>query len=575
MIRMNLIGMVVNEIERINNNFDETLNYVHEFAFAAGLQHNDVYTFKHALQQDDREDFLQAAIKEIDDHEKRGHWELVPRTSIPKEAKTILSIWSFKRKRYPDGRILKHKARICAHGDMQQWGQIYWETYSPVVSWLSIRTLLTLSKILELDTKSIDFVLAFPQADLDVDIFMELPSGFEVANNIGGVRYILRLKKNLYGLKQAGLNWFDKLRKGLEDRGFVQSKIDPCVFMRHDCIIVTYVDDCIMFVKDIKVADTLVKSLQEGPEKFDFTDEGSVHNYLGVEIIDRPDIHKKAFEMKQPYLIERILETVQIDSKTNVKDTPVTKPLLTKDKSGEERRNNWNYRSVIGMLNYLQGTTRPDISMPVHQCARFNNDPKLSHERAVKRICKYLLGSKGRGCICIPDFSKGIQCFVDADFVGCWTPEEACNPENVLSRTGYIIFYAGCPLIWCSKLQTEIALSTTEAEYIALSQALRQVIPLLYFMDEITKIFKTSLPKPQIHCKVFEDNESCIAVAKSKKFTPRTKHIALKYHHFRRFVDKGVIEICSIDTTKQTADALTKPLCRDLFVFHRTRMIGW
>ena len=115
----------VDHIERINSNFDETLNYVHEFAFAAGLQHNDVYTFKHALQQDDREDFLQAAIKEIDDHKKCGHWELVPRNSIPKEAKTILSIWSFKRKRYPDGRILKHKARICAHGGMQQWGQNY------------------------------------------------------------------------------------------------------------------------------------------------------------------------------------------------------------------------------------------------------------------------------------------------------------------------------------------------------------------------------------------------------------------------------------------------------------------
>ena len=115
------------------------------------------------------------------------------------------------------------------------------------------------------------------------------------------------------------------------------------------------------------------------------------------------------------------------------------------------------------MLSYLQGTTRPDISMLVHQCARFNNDPKLSHERAVKRTCKYLLGTKDRGCICIPDFSKGIQCFVDADFVECWTPEESCNPENVLSNTGYIIFYVGCPLIWCFKLQTEIALSITEA----------------------------------------------------------------------------------------------------------------
>ena len=94
------------------------------------------------------------------------------------------------------------------------------------------------------------------------------------------------------------------------------------------------------------------------------------------------------------------------------------------------------------MLSYLQGTTRPDISMAIHQCARFNTDPKLLHERAVKRICKYILGSKGKGYICVPDFSNSIQWFVCADFVGCWTPEEHCDPENCLSRTGYIIMYA-------------------------------------------------------------------------------------------------------------------------------------
>ena len=137
------------------------------------------------------------------------------------------------------------------------------------------------------------------------------------------------------------------------------------------------------------------------------------------------------------------------------------------------------------MLNYLQGSTRPDISMAVHQCARFCIEPKITHERAVMRIGKYLLHTRDKGLKFYPNKTKGIECFTDADFAGSWDKADAENPENVLSRTGYIIFYCGCPVQWCSKLQTEIALSTAEAEYIALSQATREIIPfinlLIYF----------------------------------------------------------------------------------------------
>jgi hypothetical protein len=125
------------------------------------------------------------------------------------------------------------------------------------------------------------------------------------------------------------------------------------------------------------------------------------------------------------------------------------------------------------MLGYLQHTSRPDISMATHQCARFNANPKLCQERAVKRVCKYLLGTMNKGIIFQPDYSKGLECHVDADFAGGWTSGDSTNPEAVLPHTGFIISYAGCPIYWCSKLQTEIALSTTEAEYIALSMPMR------------------------------------------------------------------------------------------------------
>ena len=124
------------------------------------------------------------------------------------------------------------------------------------------------------------------------------------------------------------------------------------------------------------------------------------------------------------------------------------------------------------MLGYLQGTTRPDIAMETHQCARFNNDPHLSHERSVKRVGGYLLDTRDKGMIYRPDITRGLECYVDADFAGVWKDGNHDSPESVLSRTGFVIMYAGCPITWGSKLQTEIAMSTTESEYIALSSAM-------------------------------------------------------------------------------------------------------
>ena len=181
-----------------------------------------------------------------------------------------------------------------------------------------------------------------------------------------------------------------------------------------------------------------------------------------------------------------------------------------------------------------------------------------------------------KGIVFEPDLSCGLECHVDADFAGGWASGEHSTPESVLSCAGYVISYAGCPIHWCSKLESEIALSTTEAEYIAMSMAMREVLPFLNLMSELEFFLPKELneKQPRFFCTVWEDNRSCIRVAESPKFTPRTKHIALKYHHFRRFVSDGTLNIKPIDTKEQMADIFTKPLPEQQFVYLRKKLCG-
>ncbi len=214
---------------------------------------------------------------------------------MPANSKTIMSIWSFKRKRYPDGTLNKHKAKLCAHGRMQTWGKNYWGTYAPVVNWASICLILAI-KIHGLSSKSIDFVLVFPQADLEVAVYIELSIGFDALNGENCKFYVLRPNKSLYGLRHAGYNWYAKLSNGLQDQGFVQSNIDSCVFFGPGCIILTYVDDWIINGDMSNHVNKLSQSLHKGDENFVLRDEGLIDKYLGVKIKQLDD---SSFELTQ------------------------------------------------------------------------------------------------------------------------------------------------------------------------------------------------------------------------------------------------------------------------------------
>jgi hypothetical protein len=211
-----------------------------------------------------------------------------------------------------------------------------------------------------------------------------------------------------------------------------------------------------------------------------------------------------------------------------------------------------------------------------HQIAKYSSDPRQSHGDAILYLVRYLKKTRDIGLKFTPDPSKGFECYCDSDFSGLWNKEFApVDPSTAKSRSGWIIFYAGCPVSWASKLQSQVALSTTEAEYIAMSQALRDVIPVMNLLQEMReRDFQVICTEPYVYCKVFEDNSGALELARLPKLRPRTKHINVCYHHFREHVRKGLIKIFPIDTKDQIADVLTKPLAQNDFQRHRHSMCG-
>jgi len=230
----------------------------------------------------------------------------------------------------------------------------------------------------------------------------------------------------------------------------------------------------------------------------------------------------------------------------------------------------------VGKLNYLAQTTRPDIMYVTHQIAKYSSDQRQSHGEAILYLVRYLKKMRDLGLKFKPDPKKGFECYCDADFSGNWN--KAFAPVDLItakSRSGWIIFYAGYPVSWASKLQSQVALSTTEAEYITMSQSLRDIIPVMNQLQEMReRDYQVICTKPNVYCKVFEYNSGALELARLPKLRPRTKHINVCYHHFREHVRKGLIKIFPIDTKDQIADSLTKALAQNNFQRRRRFMCG-
>jgi hypothetical protein len=374
-------------------------------------------------------------------------------------------------------------------------------------------------------------------------------------------------------LKQSPKNFYDHLKGKLLSLGFEQSPADPCLFVHDKMICITYVDDCLFSAPNGSDITTMIERLRDECQ-MELSVENDVAGFLGVNIERKED---GSIELTQTGLIDRIIAAMGLEG-ANGKRTPAVVGSLGKDEDGAPCNEAFSYPSVVGMLMYLSGHSRPDIGFAVHQCARYTHFPKRSHEEAVKHIGRYLLNTRKRGLIIKPSKNLKVDLYVDASFAGLWGYEDKHDPACVKSRSGYVIFVGGCPIVWGSKLQTEIAGSTMEAEYIALSESLKHLIVLKRLVVAFCRAIQVD-PETvsRIMSTVFEDNSAALILANLEppRMTPRTKHFAIKYHWFRSMLKPLHIEIVPVDTEEQIADIFTKSLTVIKFERMRKKLMGW
>ena len=348
-------------------------------AYMAGSRDPDTMTLEEAMKQPDRKEFIAAMKKELLDHITRKHWKVVKIESLPQNRVPIPMVWSMKRKRDPAGNIIKWKGRLCAGGHKQVHGIDFWSTYSPVVAWSTVRLVITLALVHGWHMESIDFVLAYPQAPCQSDVFLKppkVPAGFEIPD-LPDPRmrstHVYKLLQNLYGLKDAGRTWYLHITKGLQDLGWTQSKVDCCLFTKGDTILLLYVDDAVLISPQ---KSNISKHIEDLSKTFVLTAEGPLHDYLGIRVTRSKD---GTITLTQPRLVERVCQIVGLDTKNdNVKAVPSpaeSSKILQRFPNSKVRKYQWNYRAAVGCLSYLQAMTRPDITYAVQQAARFSHCP--------------------------------------------------------------------------------------------------------------------------------------------------------------------------------------------------------
>lgn len=489
-------------------------------------------TVDDALSRPDASEWIVAMEAEMSKLKENGCWKLVSR---PKNANVIGSKWVLRTKKNERGDVERYKARLVAQGYSQVPGRDYDETYSPVVRMETVRLLTAVSVEKDWHKEHWDVTSAYQHSPLEEEVFMEQPSGFEEGEK---GKYVWQLQKSLYGLHQASRDWNKFLDMHLKNYGLHQSKNDPCVYFdpNGELIVGVYVDDLPVWGERTKLND-LRNHLEE---RMEIRSLGQMSHLLSMGIREKD---QGSLEVDQHRYVKALLREFRMDMAKGV-----TSPLelkSTEDETTAPFPENI-YRRATGSLLYLASSTRPDLSHAVSRQCQYNSRPTIGRWKEVQHILRYLKHTENF-CLTYEKQGKTLEAYVDADWGG--------DTKDRKSYSGLLIMLAGGAVAWASRKQSSVSHSTVEAEYISLSDGLKEVLWMKSMLEELG--LDEFVGKP---CSVYVDNQGAISLASDKITSRRSKHIDIKYHFVREKVENGEVCLKYVSTQENLADILTKPL---------------
>jgi hypothetical protein len=447
--------------------------------------------------------------------------------------------------------VQSYRVRIVAGRHRQIEGINYTETFSAAAKMPTVRAVLANAAHQAWEIEHVDVKSAYLNAKLEETIYMKAPRGVLKPGQEGKV---LRLKKGLYGLKQAGRGWYLEMsRVFLKELGFTRSAIDHSVFYKRDgdshVIVAVATDD--MAVTSKRAADA-EKFKSDIKKYWEITDHGPINWFLGFEI--KRDRNARTIAINQRAYIENIVEKFRL---TGAK--PVSTPMEPGTQySVDQCPSSMNqmakmrgvpYSEAIGSVLWPVVVSRPDAAFAVGVLSQFIQNPAFVHWEALKRVINYLGSTKNLWLTFGGSKESLVEGFCDADWAG---------QKHRHSISGFSFHYGVGAVSWSSKKQNIVALSSTEAEYVAQTHAAKEAIWLRSFISEIQGTKPGALT---VSC----DNQGALALAKDNKYHARTKHIDLRYHFIREAVEDGKIKIKYIPTEENVSDIFTKPLPKPKF----------
>ncbi|KAK3235910.1 hypothetical protein CYMTET_53921 [Cymbomonas tetramitiformis] len=476
---------------------------------------------------------------------------------IPAGVKLLEMSLVLKVKLDKNRQLLKRKSRICVRGNKQEYGVDYYDTFAPCTQLSSVRIIITLALNLGLVVYHMDVDTAFLNSVLEEDLYVRLPRGL-----VYGGHRCAKLLKAVYGLKQAGKEWFDTsdaFIMGYDSR-MQRSDVEPCLYFIRDTtlqvIILAYVDDYLVATNDKSWYDNFVASFHA---QYACKDLGVLDLVMGIGVRWGSD----TAYLSQSGYISQIISTYGLDDAK-----PASLPMSPGTQlAPADGKGSMPYRALLGQLQWVARCSRPDIMAAVSVLSRFCATYGPEHFVALKQVVRYLKGTReyelvlrtvsvpgggGTG----PSRPLPLSIYTDSDYAGCKVTRR--------STSGIAVFLCGSLVIFSSMIQKCVSLSTTEAEIIAMSEGAREVKYVLNVLDSLVDICR---PVP-MYC----DNQGAIHLATDYVNNSRSKHIEVRNMYIRELVKAKDTEALYTGTDDNTSDIMTKPLALPIFRVHRERL---